>query len=108
MDWNKVESEWDKYRAYIHSNWLELTPTQLEAIAGKRERLAEALQQTYQWTKQEAELHITEWEQNFLIDNSEPNAPSNPSTEDFIDAQNTEESQKLIDSVIGSPFHKGY
>lgn len=108
MDWNKVESEWDKYRGYIHSNWLELTPAQLDGIAGKRDKLADALQQTYHWNTQEADLHITEWEQNFLIDSTAPDTPTNPSHEEFIDAQNTEESQKLIDSVVGSPFHKGY
>ena len=105
MDWNKIETNWVEYSKYIKSNWLNLTISQLDAIGGKREKLCKALQETYRWNAEEAELHIVEWENNFLGENVHLTSNSN---QELINTQHSDENEEVQNSILGSPFHKGY
>jgi uncharacterized protein YjbJ (UPF0337 family) len=62
MNWDRVEGNWRQLREQFRLRWAALTDRQLDAIAGKRERLAGALQTSYGVSKEEAERQIREWE----------------------------------------------
>jgi uncharacterized protein YjbJ (UPF0337 family) len=62
MNWDRVESNWRQLRGQFKQRWGALTDRQLDAIAGKRERLGSALQESYGISKVEAERQIREWE----------------------------------------------
>jgi len=47
LDWNRVASHWDHYRARVKARWARLSPMQLDVIAGDRVRLAETLRELY-------------------------------------------------------------
>jgi uncharacterized protein YjbJ (UPF0337 family) len=62
MNWERVESHWRPLKGKFKEQWTLLTDRQLEDIAGKRERLIAALQQSYVISKQEADRLVKEWE----------------------------------------------
>lgn len=62
MNWDRVEGNWRQLRGQFKAHWGALTDGQLDAIAGKRERLTGALQESYGISKDEAERQIREWE----------------------------------------------
>ena len=62
MDWNRVVGNWRPLRGKFKDQWSQLTDSQLDSIAGQRERLVDALQQTYKLSKDEADRQVRDWE----------------------------------------------
>lgn len=62
MNWDRVEANWRPLRGKFKEQWSLLTDSQIEAIAGKRERLVGALQESYGFSKDEAERCLKAWE----------------------------------------------
>lgn len=63
MDWARVESNWDQYRARVTARWARLSSAHLDAIAGDRARLAGVLREVYQISSDEVEKQILNFEQ---------------------------------------------
>jgi uncharacterized protein YjbJ (UPF0337 family) len=62
MDWNIVETSWQRFRDEVHANWGRLTSSQLDLIAGKRASLATKIREAYGVTGNEAERQIKSFE----------------------------------------------
>ena len=107
-EWGKVQHNWDDYRTKVLSNWNKLTSKQLDIIQGSQAELIEAIQLSYACNIEEAERQVNDWLNNLLGTklNNEP-LPKNLEVK-LKQNQTTPETIKEQDSVIGSPYHKGY
>jgi uncharacterized protein YjbJ (UPF0337 family) len=69
MNWNYVETNWHELKAKVKQNWDKISDQQLDAVAGKRDRLCRVIQRVYAINSQQAEEQITEWQDaQVLID----------------------------------------
>ena len=62
MNWDRIEGNWKQLKGRIREQWARLTDDELDRIAGRRERLAGCLQNSYGIAKDEAENQIREFE----------------------------------------------
>jgi uncharacterized protein YjbJ (UPF0337 family) len=62
MNWDRIEGNWKQLKGRIREQWGRLTDDELDSIAGKRERLAGSLQNSYGIAKDEAETQIRDFE----------------------------------------------
>ena len=62
MNWDRVEGNWRHLRSQFKVQWTGLTENQIDAVAGKRERLLRVLQECYGISKDEAERRVKQWE----------------------------------------------
>jgi uncharacterized protein YjbJ (UPF0337 family) len=62
MNWDRIEGNWKQLKGRIREQWGRLTDDELDGIAGKRERLARSLQNSYGIAKDEAETQIRDFE----------------------------------------------
>ena len=58
MRWDQIEGRWSHFRAQVQGRWAELTDSDLEAIAGRRELLEARLQNRYGWTRERVRSEI--------------------------------------------------
>ena len=61
MRWDNIRVRWSEFRPLAKRHWLALNDAQLELIGGRRDLLAEVLQQTYGVSGDAAELQIDAW-----------------------------------------------
>ncbi len=64
MDNDLQETKWQQVREQTRKWWAKLTDDDLEKIAGKAERLADALQERYGYTRQHAVSQSNRWLQD--------------------------------------------
>ena len=62
MNWDRIEGNWKQLKGRVREQWGRLTDDELDKIAGRRERLAGCLQNSYGIAKDEAETQIREFE----------------------------------------------
>ena len=62
MNWDRVEGNWKQVKGSIKEKWGKLTDDDLDVIAGKRDKLAGRIQETYGISKDEAEKQVKAWE----------------------------------------------
>ena len=62
MNWDRIEGNWRQLKGKVRETWGRLTDDQLDTIAGKREKLAGSLQDSYGIEKDEAENQIRDFE----------------------------------------------
>lgn len=62
MNWDRIEGNWKQFTGQIKEQWSKLTQDELDAIAGKRDRLAGRIQETYGITKEATEKQIAAWQ----------------------------------------------
>jgi hypothetical protein len=62
MNWDAIERDWSEFRAEVRANWTRLTKEQLDLIAGKRNLLASAIQDSYAVTSTAAQLQVSAFE----------------------------------------------
>ena len=63
MNWVTIESNWKQFKEHVKEKWGKLTDDNLDAIAGKRDRLAGKIQAAYGITKDQAELQVKAFEE---------------------------------------------
>jgi uncharacterized protein YjbJ (UPF0337 family) len=61
MNWNIVEGKWKQLKGDVRSQWGKLTDSDIDIIAGKRDRLAGVLQERYGKEKDDVEQEIDAW-----------------------------------------------
>lgn len=61
MNNDMLDARWRQVRTQTRKWWGRLTDDDLERIEGKAERLADALQDKYGYTRQHAELQSNRW-----------------------------------------------
>ena len=62
MNWDRIEGNWKQFNGKVKVQWGKLTDDQLDVIAGKRDKLAGKIQETYGITKDETDKQLTEWQ----------------------------------------------
>lgn len=62
MNWDRIEGNWNQFKGNAKEQWGRLTDDQLEVIAGKRDKLAGRIQETYGITKDETEKQLASWQ----------------------------------------------
>lgn len=62
MNWDRIEGNWKQVKGTIKAQWGRLTDDQLDVIAGRREQLVGALQESYGIAQYLAEKLVTDWE----------------------------------------------
>jgi uncharacterized protein YjbJ (UPF0337 family) len=61
MNWDQVEGKWKQIKGSIRQQWGKLTDSDLETIAGNRDKLVGKLQERYGMAKEEAQKRADEW-----------------------------------------------
>jgi uncharacterized protein YjbJ (UPF0337 family) len=62
MDWDRIEADWAQLKGSAKRQWDKLTDHQLDAIAGKREKLSASVQATYGITQETTERQVSFWQ----------------------------------------------
>lgn len=70
MNKDTLEGNWMQLKGKAKEQWGKLTDDDLDVIAGKRDQLADRLQERYGMAKDEAAKHIEEFERRW--DSSTP------------------------------------
>lgn len=67
MNWNYVETNWDELKVKVKLYWEKISDQQLDAVAGKRDRLCKVIQRVYDLSPQQAEEQLTEWQESQVL-----------------------------------------
>jgi uncharacterized protein YjbJ (UPF0337 family) len=62
MNWDQIEGNWKQLKGNVKQQWGKLTDSQLDVIAGKRDKLAGRIQEAYGISKEVAEKQLSDWE----------------------------------------------
>ena len=62
MDWDRIERNWHHFKGNARRHWVKLSDKQLDAIGGKRERLAGKIQEVYGISTETAEKQLAAWQ----------------------------------------------
>ena len=62
MSWNTIENRWTWLHASAKRRWGRLTDGELNAIAGKRDKLAASIREAYGITKDQVEVQVMAFE----------------------------------------------
>lgn len=58
MNWETAEGKWNEVKGKLREKWAKLTDSDLEDIAGKKDRLVGRLQQRYGYQKDRAQREV--------------------------------------------------
>ena len=61
MKWEHIAKRWDEYQLNARRRWRLLTPGDLAAIAGERERLVAKIGERYAMPREQAERELAAW-----------------------------------------------
>ena len=61
MNWDIIEGKWKQLKGATKVKWGELTDDELDQIDGNKDKLAGKLQETYGWTKDQADREIDDY-----------------------------------------------
>lgn len=61
MNWDMVEGKWKQFKGDVRNTWGKLTDDDLEAIAGKKDKLVGRLQERYGLERDQAEKDVDAW-----------------------------------------------
>ena len=64
MKWEQIEGDWKMHKPQMITQWSKLTDEHLNAIGGKRDKLATKIQEVYVLSKEEAEKQIKAFEEH--------------------------------------------
>jgi uncharacterized protein YjbJ (UPF0337 family) len=62
MNWDRIEGNWTQLKGKVRETWGRLTDDEFDKIAGRRDKLAGSLQNSYGIAKDEAEKQIVEFQ----------------------------------------------
>lgn len=65
MDSNIIQGNWLQLKGKIKEQWGELTDDDLDIIDGKKDQLIGKLIKKYEYTRQEAEKKVSEFEKQY-------------------------------------------
>jgi len=61
MDWEQVQNRWPAVAGSFRERFEQLTDQEMGSLTGKKDELLKALQATYGYSREEAELHLSNW-----------------------------------------------
>ena len=66
MDWDQLERRWQDFAGSARARWNRLTDGDWQSISGKKEQLAERIQERYGIAKEKAGEQVDEWSRGLL------------------------------------------
>lgn len=60
--WDRIDADWVRCKEIVRLHWSKLTDKQLDAIAGRRDRLVDALQAAYGMSREQTEDQLANWQ----------------------------------------------
>lgn len=61
MDWDEIQQQWPQYQGLVQQHWSRLTESDLDRIAGRRDRLVSRIQEVYGTTAEDAQRAVEEF-----------------------------------------------
>jgi uncharacterized protein YjbJ (UPF0337 family) len=61
MNWEHVQTDWQRAKTEVRQRWGKLTDQDLERIGGAKDRLVSALKERYGYEKEKAMNEIEAW-----------------------------------------------
>ena len=61
MNWDQVDGKWKQMRGSIRQKWAKLTDSDLEYIAGSRDRFIGKIQERYGFAKEHVQAQADQW-----------------------------------------------
>lgn len=61
MDWSRIEGSWNLFKGRVRKKWRRLTDQDLEAIAGRRDRLENKLHERYGFAEEHIRKAVDDW-----------------------------------------------
>jgi uncharacterized protein YjbJ (UPF0337 family) len=61
MDWDRIEGSWDLFKGRVLKKWRRLTDEDLEAIAGRRDRLESKIHERYGFAEEHIRKAVDDW-----------------------------------------------
>ena len=58
MNWNEIEGNWREFKGTIQERWGKLTDSDIDRIAGNREKLVGQLQSSYGKSREDVEREL--------------------------------------------------
>jgi uncharacterized protein YjbJ (UPF0337 family) len=62
MKWEGIAGDWGHFKGLVKNRWSKLDAAQLDAIAGRRDRLLVSLEEEYGITRGESEGQLEAWQ----------------------------------------------
>jgi uncharacterized protein YjbJ (UPF0337 family) len=62
MNWDILEGKWKQMKGAVREKWGKLTDSDMEQIAGNKDRLLGKLQERYGYSRDEAERALNDWD----------------------------------------------
>ena len=66
MNWDQIEGNWHQLKGNVQYHWAKLTDDDLDMAAGKRDELADKIQEAYGVNQEDAVKQVDDWQQNNL------------------------------------------
>jgi uncharacterized protein YjbJ (UPF0337 family) len=61
MNWDQIEGKWKQMKGSVREKWGKLTDSDVEQIAGNKDKFLGRLQERYGYSKEQAEKALDEW-----------------------------------------------
>lgn len=61
LDWERIEGDWAYFKAKVRQRWGRISPDELDAIGGRRDRLAQCIRELYGISQGAAEMQLESW-----------------------------------------------
>lgn len=61
MNWDEIRGNWKEYAGKVQEKWGQLTDDDIDAIAGRRTRLAGKLEERYGYAKHEVRKELDDF-----------------------------------------------
>ncbi|WP_158045393.1 hypothetical protein [Skermanella pratensis] len=61
MDWNSIELNWGKYKELAREKWRRIPQWIIDDLQGSRDRLIEAISESYAITREQAFRDVSDW-----------------------------------------------
>lgn len=61
MNWDIVEGKWNQVKGSIRQKWGKITDSEIETIAGEKDKFLGLIQERYGKRRDEAERELDDW-----------------------------------------------
>ncbi|UEM23620.1 hypothetical protein JL100_013065 [Skermanella mucosa] len=61
LDWNSIELNWGKYKDLVREKWRRIPQEKIDDLRGSRDRLVEAISESYAVTREDALRDVSDW-----------------------------------------------
>jgi uncharacterized protein YjbJ (UPF0337 family) len=62
MEWDRIEGNWQHYKALVRDRWAQIAAEDLERIGGQRDQLASHIGRVYGISREAAQLQVESWQ----------------------------------------------